>query len=445
MRLFGIALIVIALAIPAYWFLQLAGKHDNGALLSQYFGVCALITMSFVQVFATRITGLETVFGSMDRIYVLHKWLAILAMLLMLLHDTIDADMDGLGRETTLSELGETLGEISLYGFLILVTLSIATFVPYHLWKFTHKFMGALFAAGAIHFILIQKPMALTDPVALYTIAFCLIGVVAYIYTLLPTGIAKGWRSYSVSHVENTGGSLAVTLSPSGNGHKHRAGQFAFLEFDAAGISEIHPFTISQAPNNDRTLRFTIKNLGDFTGSLELQLAFGTKAKVSRPFGHFHLQHGKTEQVWIAAGVGITPFVAWSQALREGDGPAHLFFCVTSQTDAPHLQEIEAITNAKSNLTLHVIESRVSGRLNADQIAATVAGPKNKVSIAFCGPKPMREALLNQLAEAGFARKRFRYEEFEIRSGLGLRKLLSRFVRDNGLSSERTANPSRAM
>ena len=445
MRFFGLVLIFIALAVPAIWFVELAGKHDNGALLSQYFGVCALIAMSIVQIFATRITGLETVFGSMDRIYVLHKWLAILAMLLMLLHDTIDAEMDGLGRETTLSELGETLGEISLYGFLILVTLSIATFVPYHLWKFTHKFMGAPFAAGAIHFVLIQKPMALTDPLGLYTIICCLIGVVAYLYTLLPTEIFKGWRNYSVSHIENTGGALAVTLTPSGSGHKHRAGEFAFLELNATGLSEIHPFTISQAPNKERSLWFTIKNLGDFTGSLEPHLTVGTKAKVSRPFGHFHLNHGKTEQVWIAAGVGITPFVAWAQALRETDGHANLFFCVTSRADAPHIEEIEAIANAKPNLNLQVIESRISGRLSAGQIAAAVTGPKSKVSIAFCGSKSMREALHAQLVEAGFTRRRFRYEEFEIRSGLGLRKLLSTFISNKALSGNHTSPQSRAM
>ena len=432
MRLLGLALIFAALAVPVVWFAELANRHDNGALLSQYFGVCALISMSIVQVFATRIAGLETIFGGLDRIYVLHKWLAILAMLLMVLHDTIDAEMNGLGRETTLSELGETLGEISLYGFLILATLSIATFVPYHLWKFTHKFMGALFAAAAIHFILIQKPMSLSDPIGLYTLAFCATGISAYIYTLLPTGVFKGGRKFTVTDIEETGDALAITLSPVGRGHNHRAGQFSFLEFDAPGLSEVHPFTISQAPNSGRSVRFTIKDLGDYTSQLATQLTVGMSARVSRPYGHFHLHHGKNEQVWIAAGIGITPFVAWSEAIKETDGPVHLFFCVTSRTSAPHIEVLEAIAAVKPNLNLHLVESNTAGRLSADQIIAAVKGPKNRVTVSFCGPKAMREALREQLSQVGFSRSRFRYEEFEIRSGLGLRKLLDRLMGNLG-------------
>ncbi len=442
MRLFGLLLIVIALAIPAYWFAGLAGRHDNGALLSQYFGVAALISMSFVQVFATRVTGLENIFGSMDRIYVLHKWLAILAMLLMVLHDIIDAEMDGLGAETLLSELGETLGEISLYGFLILATLSIATFVPYHLWKFTHKFMGALFAAGAIHFVLIQKPVALTDPLGVYTLAFCVAGVLAYIYTLLPTGMFKGWRGFTVTNIEDTGGALAVTLAPRSRGHRHRAGQFAFVEFDVPNLGEGHPFTISQAPDGQGTIRFTIKDLGDYTAALRDQLTTGTTARVSRPFGHFHVQHGNREQIWIAAGVGITPFVAWSQALKETDGPAHLFFCATSRSAAPHIQELEAIAAAKPNLNLHLIESNISGRLTANQVSSAVNSEKSGVTVAFCGPKPMRETLREQLTTTGFSRSRFRYEEFEIRSGLGLRKLLGWLMSRNQRQSDHAGAPS---
>lgn len=159
---------------------------------------------------------------------------------------------------------------------------------------------------------------------------FCLISVVAYHYTFLPSGIFKSWRNCSISHIENSGGALEVTLVPSESSHKHRAGEFAFLSFNATGLSEIHPFTISQAPNNAQSLRFTIKNLGDFTRAIEPHLTVGTISKISRPFGQFHLNHGKTEQLWIAAGVGITPSIAWSQAPRATDAPENLFFGVTS-------------------------------------------------------------------------------------------------------------------
>ena len=51
--------------------------------------------MGINQFLATRVPGLELVFGPLDRIYVLHKWLGIIAMVGLGLHDIIDADMDG--------------------------------------------------------------------------------------------------------------------------------------------------------------------------------------------------------------------------------------------------------------------------------------------------------------------------------------------------------------
>ena len=423
MRPTGLFLIAVALAVPGYWFAALAGKHDAGAVFSQYLGACALIAMAIAQVLATRMPGLQTVFGGLDRIYVLHKWLGILAMALIVLHDTIDAEMDGLGAETALTEIAETFGEVSLYGLLVLVTLSVATFVPYHLWKYTHKLMGGFFAAATLHYAFIQKPFALGDPLGLYILAFCVAGIVAYIHTLLPSGALKGWRSYKVDSVELTGGALSVVLSPKGRGLRHRAGQFAFISFDVPDREEAHPFTISAAPAEDRRLRFTIKGLGDYTGRLGEVIRPGVTARVSGPFGHFRMRRGADEQVWIASGVGITPFVAWAQALAPSDGPVHLFYSTRTRETAPHLAELEALAAAKPNLNLHLVQTRTDGRLTGERIAAVVGRARSRTRVAFCGPKDMRRALKSQLAAEGFSPGRFQYEEFEIRSGLGLRRL----------------------
>lgn len=423
MRLFGLLLILIAFLVPAFGFADLAQRHDAAAIFSQYLGACALIAMAIAQLLATRLAGLEAVFGGMDRIYVLHKWLAIVAVVCVLLHDTIDADIDGIGRETWLTETAETLGEISLYSLLVLATVSVATFVPYHLWKITHKVMGTVFAAGALHFIFILKPFANGDALALYILAFCSAGVLAYIYTLLPIAAYKGWRGYTVTAVEPTGDAVAVTLTPTGRGLRHRAGQFAFVTFDLPDLGEVHPFTISKAPDNAGVVRFTIKALGDYTQAVSRALAQGVQARVSRPFGHFHLDRSPGDQIWIASGVGITPFAAWAPAVGDIDGNVHLFYCVRSRALAPHLRELETLAARHPNFHLHVIESQTAGRLRPEDIAVHIPTGREAVGVAFCGPKDMREAFRHGLARLGFAPRRLRYEEFEIRSGLGLRKL----------------------
>lgn len=422
MRFFGVVIVIIALAIPAYWFAQLAPGRDVEALFSQYLGVTALVAMGLSQLLATRMGFLEPIFGGLDRIYVLHKWLGVGAIVAILLHDTIDAEMEALGRQTGLMELAETLGEISLYGILILGVLTIATWVPYQFWRLTHKFMGAFFVLSALHFIFIGKPFDLGDPLAVYVLVFCAVGALSYAYTLVPFGILQGRAAYEVTSVEATGDTVAIGLTPLKNGISHKAGQFAFVSFVVPGKSEVHPFTISAAPNAKGTIRFTAKALGDYTRSLS-DLVVGTRAKVSRAYGHFRPTKRGGRDVWVGAGIGITPFLAWSGRGDKVLRPTHLFYCIQSRDSAVGLAELEAAADADPNLTLHVVDSTVSGRLTADAISDAIGGVGKNVNAHFCGPKPMRKALKDGLVAKGMRRSAFHYEEFEIRSDLGLRKI----------------------
>ena len=115
MKLTGLLIIVVACLLPAIWMVPLANKHDALAVFSQYLGCVALITMGITQLFATRFAWLEPVFGGLDRIYVQHKWLGIVAMVTVLLHDTIDAEMDNLGRGWGMgfTEMEKMLAEMS--------------------------------------------------------------------------------------------------------------------------------------------------------------------------------------------------------------------------------------------------------------------------------------------------------------------------------------------
>ena len=424
MRPVGVILVVGAAAVPLFWFVPLMGKHDGLAVLSQYLAAAGLITMGLSQMLATRWRWLETVFGGLDRIYVLHKWMGISALGAVLLHDTVDADIRSLERETLLVGAAETFGEFALYGFLVLAIVSIATFVPYQFWRLTHKFMGAVFALGTLHFVFMPKPFDLGDPLGLYVLGFCGLGLVCYGWTLVPDGRLRVRRRYQVTAVEDAGDAVAISLAPVGRGIRHRAGQFAFVRFDVPGLDETHPFTISRAPDKTRGLRFTVKALGDFTVNLKGALKVGATARVSPAYGHFQ-RRDKGPEIWLAAGIGVTPFVAWAEALAADGGPVHLFYCVRNRARAAHLVELEALAAAKPGLHLHVVESGTRGRLTAAEIAAAVGEPLGKIRVAFCGPKAMREGLRQDLQALGLPAGRFVYEEFEIRSGVGLRKGLA--------------------
>lgn len=419
MRPLGLIIVFAAILAPLYWFIPLAAKHDALAVYSQYIGVVALIAMGISQLIATRFTLLEKIFGGLDRIYVLHKWLGIGALAAVLLHDTIDADIDGLGRETGLTELAETFGEFSLYSFLILGVITVATFIPYHWWRLTHKFMGALFALSAFHYLFIIKPFDIFDPVGVYTNTFCAIGIICYLYTLLPFSFWQGRYSYRIEELNKSGGAVAVGLVPSSKGLRHQAGQFAFVKFKTEGDHEVHPFTISSAPQENRNIRFTFKPLGDDTYNLAKILKTGVRAKISPAFGHFTRRaKSKRPEIWIAGGIGITPFMAFAQGLDASETPIQLFYCVKSKSEAAHLSDLEALAAKHANFKLHLVESSTDGRLTPDKVAQLADQPVSQSTVFFCGPEVMRALLMTGFRKMGLGRRHFRYEEFEIRQGI---------------------------
>ncbi len=419
MKKLGLLLVAVALALPFVWWPEIAQGRDGLALFSQYLGLGALIAMMFSHVIATRWPGVEMIFGPMDQSYRLHKWLGIGSMVAILLHDTIDADMKGLGRETMLVDLAETLGEVSLYGLLMLVVITVATFIPYHLWKWTHRFIGIFFLFGAFHYLYILKPFKNGDPLGLYMWVVCIIGTVAYVWTSAPRGM-RPRKHYKIAAVTKQGDAIAVDMKATGRPLRHRAGQFAFFRFSGAGLNEPHPFTISSAPTEDGGLRITVAPLGDLTNRVSRSLAVGQAVQADGPYGHFG--RAKGAQVWIAAGVGVTPFVALAQALPKDAAPVTLVHCVRDQFNAPHLVELQKLAAEKSNLTLVLWQSAERGRFAAAALPELIPDLSSR-KVLFCGPVPMRRTLSKDLPKHGIAQRSFHYEAFEIRTGIGIRRL----------------------
>jgi len=432
LRIFGLVLIALACLAPVIWFAPLAASRDPIALFSQYIGSAALVLMGINQFLATRTPGLETLFGPLDRIYVLHKWLGVIAMVCLGLHDIIDAEMNGL-RGGPLAGIAEDIGEVSLYGLLILVLASVITFIPYHLWKWSHRLIGIFFFMGAFHFFFIEKPFSNSDPLGLYVSAFCVLGIVSYVWMSVLRPMAPRGHGYKVETVRHLGGLTEVVLKPKGRGLRHKPGQFAFFAVKGGGLSEEHPFTLSGAPREDRTLRFSIKDLGDYTRRLRRVLKEGMDATVSGPFGHFSMPSGRDPQVWIGAGVGITPFLAFAESLKNQEtGPVKLYYCVRERDDIPYAVDLERTAEEVGNLEVVIVNSDEGVRLTPERIVSDLGGSLAQAHVFFCGPVGMRKALKNGLVLKGLRASRFHFEQFEMRTGIGLNALAA-WLWDQGI------------
>ncbi|EPJ43545.1 MAG: hypothetical protein OFPI_42410 [Osedax symbiont Rs2] len=422
-RFIGLLLLISTSLMPLYWYWPLLANYSNSAILSQYIGSLALILMAFSQLFATRMPGLETLFGGLDRIYVIHKWIGIIATAAILMHDTVDAEIDELGPETWLVDLAETLGEFSLYAVLILVVISLATVIPYPLWRFSHKFMGALFALSSFHYVFMLKPFALLDPLGLYISVFCVLGLICYLITLLPFRLLAGRYNYRVCAIDNSAGATCMSLQPTAKGLRHKAGQFCFIAVQRPGMTESHPFSISCAPVDSRELRFTIKALGDYSAKLAGRVQVGDKVQVSRAYGHFQARANDDPQIWIACGIGITPFIAW---LEQGTNAQVVFYySYKGHQQAPHLLQLQQLCDSRDNIKLVLVDTSVRDRLSSVEIAEQASTMLASSRVYYCGPKKMRESLQQDLNREGLRYSRFHFEEFELRSSVDLRPVLA--------------------
>lgn len=87
----------------------------------------------------------------------------------------------------------------------------------------------------------------------------------------------------------------------------------------------------------------TIKASGDYTDRLVESLRPGVPARIAGPFGGFTYETGGHEQIWIAGGIGVTPFISWLRSLEGSfDRDVDFYYSVRGPSDAVYREDVEA-------------------------------------------------------------------------------------------------------
>jgi len=420
LALTGPVLVALPCLLAALLGLNTYAPYGADAAFGIAVGAAAVVAMAQTLILAARPPLVEPLFGGLDRMYRVHKWLGISAMVLMILHQQIEPDFERLVRETSLGELGEEAGELAFNALLALVAVSwfrrlpfIGLEIPYQLWRFSHRFMGALFAIVVFHQFFVDVPAGVDPTFMLVLNAFGIAGVVAWIFTeLLAPHLRR--RDFTVSQISQTGDTTTLMLTPKGRAMRWRPGQFAFVRAPEAGLSEPHPFTIASAPRPDGSLTFSIRALGGWTRSLPATLRTGTRVQVEGPYGRFNFRKGGARQIWLAGGIGITPFLAWAESLSEADSrDIHLIHCVRTQEEAIGVETLRAAAARNPRFSFEVVVTTRDGRLTAERLIGAVPFAIRQADLWFCGPTGLKDGILKGLKAQGQTPRRVRFEQFE--------------------------------
>ncbi len=378
-------------------------------ILGEVFSSWVVTVFAFNFLMATRAKWVERIFGGLDKMYLIHRRSGVIAVFLLLAHFIV------VPRDLTEFSPGKPLGFYALILILIGVVLSAVPYfkrkIPYHKWINIHKLMGAFYVMAVIHGLLVHSLIKELPITRVYVFGMAFFGIGAWFYRAFLFGLFNKNLEYQIVDIEDKKyGVTEITMKPASKSLGYLAGQFAFFNFPTISKREQHPFTISSHPYS-KDLRITVKDLGDYTNNLSTKLKTGDTTFVEGPYGHFSSSYIKEkEQVWIAGGIGITPFLSLANDMYTNQ--VHLFWCVNYSEEAVYADELRLLSNDNPNFNITIWSSKESGHLTVDQLGISNYSDRGYL---ICGPNSLKENMMKQLKLKGVNSKAIYDEEFAFR------------------------------
>jgi len=424
----------------------MGGIYDAFDTIGLVTGIIGLVLYSISLVLMTRLRILESIFGGLNRVYIAHHITGGLSLVFMLIHplglvaaralsSVTDAALlliphklvpfgalinpEHAMHSTILNEYAIFAGIIGLWLAIVLLVVTIFIKLPYRVWLISHKMMGVAYIFIGLHLLYIKSDTSVDPWLRWYLIAFFAIGLIAYVYKTVAGQILIRKHRYVVSHVVMLAdGVVRLHLdSPAAHSLRYTPGQFVFMRFlDAKGLSrEWHPFSISSCSGVDADLQLTIKYLGDYTSKLAFAKP-GAAVEIEGAYGKFSYQNFKNrDQVWIAGGIGVTPFLSMVKQLPPEGYRVYLFYSVKTRSEIIDWALLYDQMMQKSNSlrVIPYIADEQPSFLNADYISQTVGGLEGR-DYYLCGPPAMMESIKQQLKDSGVPAVAIHSEEFSM-------------------------------
>ena len=380
-------------------------------------GGIAFLLMTSSIVLSTRLAAFEDWFGGLDRMYQVHKVAGVVSALFVLVHffgvpKELPAGVDPVANAVFPSG---PMGMLALILLVISLGLALNRKIAYSRWRPMHKLMGLVYFLVIGHFM--TAPAVFFERFSasgLLLILAANVGVLAFVYSVFGMNKRKA-IPFTIEAVNAMERATEVVLKPVDKMLDHKAGQFAFVEIQGKGWSEPHPFTISSAPGEDH-LRFTIKVLSDWTRKVREELTVGKEVMVRGPYGRFDTTTAGKKQIWLAGGIGLTPFLSSLRAMQpDDDRQIHFVYAAREKGEAIFLDEIKERAAALGNVTPVPLFSDEGNFARVDMMKQKLPDPLDSYEYFMCGPMPMIDGLMKDLKAADVPRGKIHTEAFEFR------------------------------
>jgi predicted ferric reductase len=425
---------------------RFGGPYASLTSLSVVAGLAGGAAFGCNLILGARFRVVDAYFGGLDKMFAFHRRLGEIAFALLVCHALlIIASRFTTAPSAALALFSPAAGVIVLAGVVALVlagaTLAFTLFarLGHELFVYVHRLFGVAFAVATVH-MLGSPGTPLRMPVTLYIASLSLAGLGSWAYRSLFANVLVRRHDYVISHVNQLGPRVVeIGMDPAGERLRYRPGQFIYVTFYSSAFSarfhpvavrnegpsavitlrpgdsrdQFHPFSLTSAPS-ESALRVTVKAVGTFTAALP-SLDRGATARIEGPYGAFsHLNPSNHDQIWVAGGIGITPFLSMARSL-EASGPYNidLYYGIKDRSEAFFVDELEAIARGGSGLRLFVVPEDERGFITT-ALLKELTGDVTARDTFICGPPAMIDNLRSQLEAAGVPRKQIHFEKFSL-------------------------------
>lgn len=366
-----------------------------------------------------------------DVIYCFHKYIALLLFLIVAVHPAILLTTEPVVREMLKPAQINRYMAAGVLSFLLLTLIVISSLwrkqlnIHYDNWRLIHAVLAvAALILALIHIVgagyYIDTP---AKRMIWLLIMVCWLLLQVYVRLIKPIELLS--KPYKVKELIRERGN-AYTLVVEPGQHEipaYKPGQFAWLTMFYSPFSmKEHPFSFSSNPERKGELRFTIKELGDFTRRIKDAVP-GQTVYLDGPYGAFSIDRHPSERgyVFIAGGIGIAPVRSMLRSLadRGDDRPHLLFFAGSSLEKLTFYEELADLRNQLNLDIVYVLDKPPpdwqdeSGYLNREILSRHLPAYFREQEYFICGPVPMMEMAEKELHGMGVPLRHLRSELFD--------------------------------
>jgi predicted ferric reductase len=398
-------------------------------------GFVGFVIMALEFALISRIKSAASAFGE-DALQLFHNLMGMAALGFLLAHPILLV-ISGYPAKCWLNpfagcaNLASRTAALALYALILLVLTSVLRKrlgIRYEVWYVLHGLFALFVVVAALFHIFILGRY--TTTVAMRTVwlmyAVLMIGLLLWYRILVPIlSWNKKWEV--VENRAELGEARTLVLKPVGHkGFSFEPGQFAWLKIGRTpfGLGQ-HPISMSSSGDvpSGGQVRFTIKNLGDWSGQEVPALQPGHQMWLFGPHGVFSIDREQAMgYVFIGGGIGITPLYSMCQTMaeREDVRPVLLFYAGHDWESLTLREELDALTGRMNLKIVTVLDNPPqgwegeSGYITGEILSRYLPKQYKRFMYLICGPKLLMDAMEIALPELGVPPDQVQTERFDM-------------------------------